>query len=492
MKSKKVLIVGIDGGDWRYINYGIKKGKLPTIKKIMDNGIYGNLKSTIPPLTFPAWLCFCSGKNPGKIGYYGYTRKLKKSYKTEVDIADSFSTITPFWKKLNENKIKTGIVNIPSTFKPAKTDEFMVCLGDVDGMPKDGHRCYPKELDDKIIKKLGKLDYETNYAYFNMPLNERLNECLRYLKNRSKLNKYLIETHKNLNLYLTVFFPDALQHFIIDADELTKYYFELDKEINRLIKLFKPEDILLISDHGGGKVKKEFYINEFLIKNNLLKLKEKKEKFLSRIGINLENIQKIFAKFNLDSKIIKILPRTFIYKVRTVVPIKKISIEDVKIDWKKTTAYAFTDCGIFINVQGREPEGIVNKKDYDKVINQIIGKLKELSDPDTKEKIKMEVYRKEEIYNGEYLDEAPDIVYSFDNWDYTQKLRLVGEIFKDPRDLGNHKQMGVIIASGKHIKKGKIENAQLIDIAPTILKLFNIQKPKDMDGKVLDIFKDKI
>jgi predicted AlkP superfamily phosphohydrolase/phosphomutase len=488
-KFNKVLIVGIDGGDWRYINYGIEKGKLPTIKRIKEEGISGNLKSPIPPLTFPAWLCFSTGQNPGKLGYFGYTRKFPNSYKTELDIKAVFQKVTPFWKYMNDENLKVGIVNIPATYRGTKTDEFMVSLGDVDYLPKDGKRCYPRDLDEEIVSAIGKLDYETNYAYFNKTLDEQVKESIRYLGNRSKLNKFLLDKYKKkLNLYLTVFFPDRLQHFIIEADELMRYYTELDKEIARLIKNYNPDDVLLISDHGGGAVKKEFYVNEFLIKNKLLKLGEKKEKFLSRIGINLENIQKFFSFFRLDAKIMKILPRDLIYKFRDVVPVKKISIYDAKIDWKKTIAYAVTDCGIYINLRGREPGGIVDKKDYDKVVNGIITRMKELRDPDTKEKIKMEIYRKEEIYSGEFLDEAPDIVYSLDNWDYTQKLALVGEIFKDPRDLGNHKQNGIIIASGKHIKSGRVDG-NLIDIAPTILNLFGIRKPASIDGKVLDIFK---
>lgn len=496
MKSKKVLVVGIDGGDWRYLNYGIEKNRLPTIKRLMQGGCYGNLKSTIPPTTFPAWLCFCSGKNPGKVGFYGYLRKLKDSYKTEIKIGDAFSKITPFWEELNKNEIKVGIVNIPSTYKPQKINKFMVCLGDVDYAPKDKNRCFPKKLGHEINQKLGKLDYETNYAYFNKSAEEQLKENLHYLGNRSKLNKFLLDKYgEKLDLFLTVFFPDRLQHFVIDPEMLMGYYSELDKEIGRLIKLFKPDDVLLISDHGGGEVKKEFLINEFLIKEEFLKLKNErvKQKFLSRIGVNLENIQKIFAKLRIDSKIIKILPRTVIEDYfRFIVPAKTISIEDVEIDWERTIAYSITDCGgVYINLKGREPKGIVSRKNYEKVRGKIIDKLKKLKNPETEERIDSEIYRREEIYNGEYLEEAPDIVYSLDNFDYVPRIRLEGKIFKNPRDAGNHKQYGIMIASGKNIRKGKIKGGELIDIAPTILKLFNVKNPKEMDGKVLDIFKDK-
>jgi predicted AlkP superfamily phosphohydrolase/phosphomutase len=488
MKSKKVLVIGMDGADWRYINYGLKNNKLPTIKRLMQSGSYGKLKSVIPPYTFPAWLCFCSGKNPGTIGFYGYLKKKKNSYDTEIIDSYAFNKITPFWHNLNKQKIKTGIVNIPLTFNPVKTDEFMICLADMDYVPKDGHRCYPKELDNYITKKLGKLDYETNYSYFNRPPEEQIKESIKYLKNRSKLNKLLIEKHKNLDLFLTIFFPDRLQHFIVDPDQLMKYYSELDNEIDNLIKQFKPDDVLLISDHGGGKVKKDFHVNEFLIRQGFLKLKKKKSAFLNRIGINLENIQKLLAKLKIDSKVIKLLPRRVIYLIKPAIPNKVTSIKDAEIDWNKTLAYALTDSGIFINLKGRDPEGIVDEKDYEKIVKKISEKLKEIKDPFTNKNIDVDIYTKEELYKVDKMEDATDIIYSFGNWDYIPKLSLVGEIFRDPRDLGNHKLYGMIIANGKNIKKGEIKGGNLIDIAPTILSSFGVTVPKDMDGKALDIF----
>ncbi len=295
---------------------------------------------------------------------------------------------------------------------------------------------------------------------------------------------------KKLNLFFTVFFADRLQHFIIDKEKLMEYYTEIDKEIKQLIGLYKPDYTFIFSDHGGGKVEKEFYVNEFLIKNDFLKL-NRKEKFISKIGINRENMQKFFSMLRLDNKIIKIFPRSFFENYfKAAVPTKKKLIQDADIKWEKTKACSLSSSGgIFINLKGREPNGIVDKKDYDKTITKIIDKLKNLKDPETNKKINIEVYRREEIYKGKYVNDAPDIIYAFENWDYVPKISLPGKVFMEPRDPGNHKLYGIIIATGKNIKKGRVENGELLDIAPTIFKLFNIKTPKDMDGKVLNILK---
>jgi len=487
---KKLLLIGADGADWRYINYGIEKGKLPTIKKLIEKGVSGRLKSLIPPTTFPAWMCFSSGKNPGKIGHFGYKKRLKGSYETETKISNAFPKITPFWRILNKNKLKAGIVNIPYSFPPQKTDEFMVCLAEY-RLGKDKNSCYPKDLEQNIIKNIGRLRYESDYTYFNNTIEEQVKESINDLKNRTRLSEVLLKKYKSkLNLFLTIFFPDRLHHFITDSETLMEYYSELDKSIEKIIRLYNPDNVILFSDHGGGAVKQEFYINEFLIKHGFLKLKRKR-RFLSKIGFNLENIQKFFAFLRLDSKIVKLIPGKILdEKIKKAIPLKKMTIEDAEIQWNKTIACNLDDVGgIFINLKGREPLGIVEKKDYDRVADEIISKLKNLRDPKTNEKLNIEAYKKEEIYSGEFLDYAPDIIYTINEWDYVPKSRLPGRIFDKGRDPGNHKLYGIFIASGKDFKKGKIEDGELIDIAPTVLKMFDIEKPKDMDGKVLNILK---
>lgn len=487
---KKVLIIGADGADWRYLNYGIKKGVLPNIKKMVDKGCSGNLKSLIPPVTFPVWMCFAEGKNPGKIGRFGFTEKIKGTYKTETKMTDVFNKINPFWEKLNKKGLSVGIVNIPYSYPPSKTNSFMLCIDEFDNVPK-GTSCYPKEIEKEIISNLGELNYEANYSYFNEPLVKQMEHSVNFLKNRTKLNRFLIEKYgSKLSLFLTLYYPDRLQHFSIDPELHMEYYSVFDKKVKELVSLYNPDLTLIISDHGSGPVKKEFYVNEFLIKKGFLKLKRKR-KFLSRIGFNLENIQKFFAFLKLDNFLIKLFPKYIVEGfIKKKIPLKKVGITDAEIDWSKTKACSFNDNGfIFINLKGREPEGSVEKKDYAKVAEEIISELKKLKDPETNKPLKLEIYKREEIYSGKYLEESPDIIYSIEDWDYVPKTGLPGEIFKSPRDPGNHKINGVFIASGKNVKPGKIENATLIDIAPTVLHFFGIKKPKDFDGKILSIFK---
>jgi len=490
MKEKKLLIMGVDGTAWHYINYGLEKRKLPNIKKLMEKGIYGKLRSMIPPTTFPVWMCFATGKNPAKIGHYGYVKKLRNSYETNVDVLGCFLKLDSFWKILNRNNIPVGIVNIPYNFPPEETDKFMVSIAESYHTPEGENTCYPPELEKEITEKLGKREYEGSYAYFNKPIDEQLKESMNFIKNRSELNEFLLKKYgKDIQVFMTVFFADRLHHFILDYDKLMVYYEELDRELGRLIKNYNPDNIIFMSDHGGGKAVKEFYINEWLIKEGYLKVKGKK-RILNQVGINLENLQKTAAFLGIDNWLVKKLGRDFLEnKIRKNIPTKKTPIEDAEIDWSETKACCLHDNGgIFINLKGREPEGSVPGDQYGELRKEIMEKLRNLED--NGKKLEIEVHKREDIYKGLYLEDAPDIVYCIENFDYVPKTGLSGEVFVEPRDPGNHKLHGLFIASGTDFKTGKLqENAELIDVVPTILKMHGIEKDPDIDGKALDILK---
>ena len=95
-----------------------------------------------------------------------------------------------------------------------------------------------------------------------------------------------------------------------------------------------------------------------------------------------------------------------------------LSFED--IDWKRTQAYSLGNVGqIYLNVVGREPYGCVRPgAEYEQVRDDIIARLQELQDPETGELVVETIYRREEIYHGEYLEQAPDIVFLPRNLEY--------------------------------------------------------------------------
>ncbi|HUW94953.1 MAG TPA: hypothetical protein VMW58_04140, partial [Anaerolineae bacterium] len=146
---------------------------------------------------------------------------------------------------------------------------------------------------------------------------------------------------------------------------------------------------------------------------------------------------------------------------------------------------------IYINVRGREPDGVVEPgREYEEVREEIIRLARESVDPQTGEPLIGEILRKEDIYQGPYLDRAPDLILRprddrnifFGLADFGSNA-IVDTVY---RYSGMHRDYGMLIMSGKGVQKGaRIEGAEIQDMAPTILYAMECPVPQDMDGKVL-------
>jgi len=162
------------------------------------------------------------------------------------------------------------------------------------------------------------------------------------------------------------------------------------------------------------------------------------------------------------------------------------------VDWERTKAYSLGNYGqIYVNLKGREPKGVVSPGlEYEKVLNDITERLYALQDPKTGKTISGKVYRKEDIYHGPFLDEAPDLVFMPDD------LRVNGFVlyqFSSNNWLehtfdrsGGHRMDGILMMWGPGIRKGvSISDSHITDLTPTILAARGLPIPDDVDGKVL-------
>ncbi len=166
------------------------------------------------------------------------------------------------------------------------------------------------------------------------------------------------------------------------------------------------------------------------------------------------------------------------------------------VDWSRTRAYARGQIGqIFLNVRGREPEGIVEPgEEYNTLRAEIADRLREMRDPDTGELMVDQLYFKEELYSGARTEDAPDVLIEWRDMEYWAFDMLAGgrRIVAPnlPTRSGGHRMNGVFLACGPDIARGReLEGARITDVTPTILHLMGLPVPDRMDGRVLqDVF----
>jgi len=303
-------------------------------------------------------------------------------------------------------------------------------------------------------------------------------------------------------------------------DEVVSFFGEVDRQIGEIIDSYNSAGtVFVISDHGFCKISKSIDLNTWLFKEGYIKFKKgvspQLRFFMWKRGLTYEWLCGTLGLWwgRLWSKIWGALwDRVLLLTLKNIfmkAPIdflndfnrnkrKKwlLSLDDV--DWSRTRAYCKTGLGqIFINLKGREPEGMVSSgEEYESLKREIIRKLQDFMSEITGGKEEAEIYAKEEIYHGDYFDEMPDITFLANKNGY-QAGSLVNfgsnhTITDIKLNTGHHHMNGIFIGRGETLKEGvSINGATIMDVTPTILYLMGCKIPKDMDGKVLKgIFKE--
>lgn len=482
MKDKKIMVIGLDGGTFTVIDRLIKKNKLPNIKRLIQNGVRSNLISTIQPSSEQAWPSLVTGVNNGKHGIYGLL-KLNNDYSFRLVNSLDIKGKT-LWRILSEHGKKSIIINVPVTY-PAEELNGLLVTGYL--TPSKGSEyTFPKNLKKEIKKEVP--DYIIDIPQPKAALDDEkimdnfLKQSFSAIELRYKLASYLLKNH-DWDLFFLVFSTsDSVQHKFWSCDNL-KYkkviewvYIDIDKKIGKLIKNYDKDYIFLVSDHGFTTLKAKISLNTWLNKEGFLKFKNSSQK------------NKILIK-----KFLKFFKSQFLIGNAQMLckwPILNKFVSSLLyngIDWANTKAFAVSSGNIRINLKGRESKGCVSIEDYEKTRNDLIDVLKILKDPLSKELVCKKIFKKEKVYKGPYLEDAPDIIVLFND---KYKHHLIpenrNEVFLNLENDGNHAMEGILIANGMDIKKGiKLNKAKIIDIAPTILYLLGIPIPKEMDGVML-------
>jgi len=463
----KVLVIGLDGATWTLLKTLTDAGDLPFVKKLIDGGVRGDLVSTIPPVTFPAWKCYSTGKNPGKLDVFGW---IKPDFERKTIVPNSSVDFKAreIWDYLSKNDILCCSVGMPTTYPPKKINGVLVS----EFNPRNTGFVYPTELEEEIRSKLG---YRAFFEDFHGK-KDILWNTMELIKQRFKLCNFLHLRYNFSFINLTIFFIDNIQHFYWRDEESLKHAWKLiDAEIKNLVETVEPDILFFVSDHGFTTQKAMFNITHWLLLEGYLVLKRKWMNVLAKLGL-LPYVSRL-GKF--------LLKKMRIRKEETK-EIGRVSYDF--IDWEKSKVIPFSEGSLYINPL------IVKKSEYRKLKRELMDKLREIRDPRTNESI-FKVFTKEEIYSGKYTGNAPDVVLlPREGYEIICGFAKPLWVFKVKQSGwdGIHNLNGIFLAYGKCIKKGvKIERVKIYDVAPTILHIFGLPIPDDIDGRVLmEIFEE--
>lgn len=475
----RTFVVGLDGASWELIEPWIENGDLPNLKHMRDGGSWAESRSCLPPVTFPNWKCYSSGKNPGKFGVFWFEHIDLENEKIEIPDRRSFKT-AELWDYLNKEGYSTGVVNMPTMFPPREIDGLVVCGGPdaVDGEYRsiESGYTYPEGLRKKLEEQFDYRVHPDPLVSSNGERGREVEVIHELIEKRFEVAVDLFEEEDHDFMHVTIFYLNVLQHFFWDEEPTKQAWKIVDEWLGRINELDNT-NLVVMSDHGCAPTTTEFYVNEWLANNGYLTKKKSMDDFMKKLGLTRENTLKHAKRLGIVELLSRIVPE----KIQKMVPLEAGAKRERKLkmtDLVSTKALASGQGPVYIN------------PDYDveEVREELVSDLKEVSDVEGS--IFDGVYRGEEVYNGDYVDMGPDIVLDQREGVHINDGLGGGEVMTEPvRWAAENVRTGIFVANGPDFEnQGQIEQIEILDIAPTILASFGVDIPRDMDGEVLSIF----
>jgi predicted AlkP superfamily phosphohydrolase/phosphomutase len=455
---RKVMVLGLDCAPPQHI-FDEYAGDIPNLTKLRENGLWGPLDSIVPPITVPAWMCMMTSKDPGTLGIYGFRNRKDHTY-DGLSFATSWAIKEPtVWDLLSDAGKDSIVMSVPPSYPPKKLRGIQIgCFL----TPNDNAEyTYPKELKTELKSKVGEYVFDVrNFRTDNTQYI--IDESYRMTEQRFKAADYLL-ANKPWDFFMMVEMgPDRLNHGIwsyVDPghprhepgnpyqESLRDYYRYLDGKIGELLSKHADEEttVLVVSDHGAKAMVGGVCFNEWLIK----------EGYLSLAGAR---------------------------------PSEVTALDKLDIDWSKTKAWG--DGGyygrLFLNVEGREPNGIIPPDRYEDVRDELVAKIESMTDHEGTP-LGNKALKPEDIYEKQG-GVAPDLIVIFGQL----RWRSVGSLGHDSiytfendtgPDEANHAEQGILImhnAPGQ--TTGEKPGMHLWDVHSTIMDLFELEPAPEALG----------
>lgn len=451
-----LLVFGMDGAVREYIEEAIEKGMMPNMEKLIDKGAFGDMKSSVPPITIPAWPSMFSGLHPDTLKVY---------HMTEMDENYSINSVPSsrwkgkmFWDKLEG---KFGLINVPGTSPVWPVNGYMF-----EGFPMVmDPSTYPEELGEELPEfEFVEKDAQTT--------QKGRREAM--IENFRKRRDIFSEIDEGVDVRVEVYqVTDTVAHRCSNKKQILDVYSEVDEIIGERMEEY--DDILLVSDHGFTNVDRYFYINTWLEKNGYLKTTSEESAVDSTVG----RMQKLLAPLAETS--LRPFLKFFndILNKKAGVDFSPNSFSTDQIDFSETKAFSFRG--------GANNHGEININD-ERYSNGTVEDTERLKD-EIKEKLSEaeavdKVWKREEVYDKP--EGMPDLVFCVKEDTGVGVALFSKTIFETNAFI--HSDTGIVAAYGESFRNGEIKAAQLADVAPTIAEY--VGQGLEVDGNSLDIFRE--
>jgi predicted AlkP superfamily phosphohydrolase/phosphomutase len=514
-RQYKVLVLGLDGATFDLILPWVEQGHLPCLGRLLGEGSWSRLRSTIPPITPCAWSSFMTGKNPGKHGLFDFVEPVAGSRGFRFTNAGSRHGET-LWGYLSRLERRVGVLNVPMTYPPEPVNGYLV--SGLDTPHEHSNYMFPATIRQELSEQ--QIPYRIELQHLgNMRSDARRDKALADMKEVETLRTRALK-------YLSAKYPADFRMLVYGATDQVAHHFwhymdehhdkhdpagaprysgailDIYKHVDQqMASILADEDddtvVIVMSDHGFGPTSNvRLRLNQIMQHHGLLSfMQERSAGRLTRTAAGiLDRVLRMTLSADVKRMIAGMFPRLRVWFE---------GLDEAKIDWSKTVASTNeayrSSPAIWINHWKRHAEALVrNEQELEKLVGEAEQALKALNDPKTGKPAISNIYRTKNLYHGPYADQAPDLLPSWweDGFLLEQSIpggpdellveRCTKPIAGGVEFAGSHRLDGVfVMARGPAKKNFSFSGADITDVAPTVLYLMGLPIPEDMDGRVL-------
>jgi predicted AlkP superfamily phosphohydrolase/phosphomutase len=455
--ARRVVVIGLDSAPPELV-FGELAAHMPNLGRLIERGLHGPLRSCHPPITIPAWQVMATSASPGRLGLYGFRHRTGHAY-TDGWVASSLSVRLPtIWDVLGAAGRRSCLIGIPPGYPPKPLNGWSISCFLTP--PSSEEYTHPPELRQEIEQLVG------TYV-FDVPFRVEDRETLRaglfdMTRKRFDVALHLAATKPWDLFWLVEIGVDRLGHafwkFFDRAHPkyepgnpyegiAAEYYGLIDERIGQLVELLPDAVFLVVSDHGSRAMEGAFCVNQWLADRGWLVLEEQPD---------------------------------------GVVPIDR-----ARVDWGRTRAWGWGGyyARIFLNVEGREPQGVIEASRYEEARAELEAELQTIKLP-SGQPMPVQAFRPEELYPAAEGD-RPDLMVYFDDLRWRSAGTIGhGTLYLSENDTGPddsvHSMDGIVVLHDPQGEiSGRVEDVDILDVAPTVLALMGLEVPRDMEGRPL-------
>lgn len=479
----RLMIIGLDGATFDVIGPLVAAGKLPGFSRLMAEGSHGVLKSTIPPLTPPAWTTISTGVNPGKHGLFEFQR-ITADHRLVFNSSRD-KRAPDLWDYMPERKVI--IAHLPFTYPPRRVNGILIS-----GMMTPGlhaHHTEPESVENEINTRFPDYSFLISWQKYLGREDVFLERITDLFDQRLAMLDFLMGYEWDLMLFVLMEI-DSAQHCFWGTGIIEALYSKADALILELLDRADRDgfNLMIISDHGFARVEKWIFLNELLAESGYLAFKSA----LSAPRARVESMVAGMSNRLLSAKAVKAvmshMPDGVVESVFDL--FGKGTFEErnepCPFDWARTRAFMTSYFGLVYLDRGSVFDaGSVPESDVPRLKGEVAAALKRATDPETGTRIFADVLDAAGVYTGPEVDSGPDLLAIPMPGYVLSPLRSRKVVRANNFLSGEHHPDGIFMAWGPDVAEGRLEDLWVGDIAPTTLHAMGHPVPEDMDGRVI-------